>query len=108
MIRGVSVLWTGHLSAISISRARVASGTSPSIAMPRGNLADIAFLGFAKILQDGGTVWPSGSNYKHCRGFKEMNLLPAHRSSNPIWSATQAGLGSIVSPWGRTINISVG
>jgi hypothetical protein len=32
----------------------------------------------------------SGINPRHCRGFKGMIFLSAHRSSNTIWPATQS------------------
>ena len=37
-----------------------------------------------------GLRWPDES--EHCRELKEMNFHFAHRSSSPIWPATQSGV----------------
>jgi hypothetical protein len=54
------------------------------------------------------TVSAECLNRKHCRGFKEINILPAHRSSNSIWPATPSGLRGVDFQYGESLDISAG
>ena len=48
------------------------------------------------------TVCSKCSYPKHRRAFKEMKLLPAHRSSYPMWPNIQSGLRGVAFPaWGK-------